>query len=159
PPVPSRAGRSSWWASPWRRHSTSTWKEKRRGPCSGSRRGSAVSEREHWEAVYQNKGPRGGSWDRPHPERSLRFIEAAGLPETAPILDVGGGASTLVDDLLDRGYRNVTVVDLSASAIAQAKARLGPRAADVTWIAGDITSIDLPGHAFDFWHDRAVFHF
>lgn len=118
-----------------------------------------MSEREHWEAVYQRKGPDEVSWYRPHLDRSLRIIEQAGISATASILDVGGGASTLVDDLLDRGHRNVTVLDLSASAIALARERLGARAAAVTWLVGDVTEIELPEHRFDFWHDRAVFHF
>jgi SAM-dependent methyltransferase len=122
-------------------------------------KGQAVTEREHWEAIYQGKGPDELSWYRPHLDRSLRFIEEARLSPTASILDVGGGASTLVDDLLDRGFRNVTVLDLSASAIDLARARLGARAAGVTWLVGDVLGIELPGHHFDFWHDRAVFHF
>src|SRR5262245_38288571 len=115
--------------------------------------------REHWESVYRQKGASEVSWYRPHLERSIRFIEGAGLPDSAAIIDVGGGVSTLVDDLLDHGYRNVTVLDLSASAIDQARARLGARSAQVTWLVGDITAVELPEHHFDFWHDRAVFHF
>jgi SAM-dependent methyltransferase len=114
---------------------------------------------EHWDEVYQRKGPGEVSWYRPHLDRSLHFIDQAGLAKNSAILDVGGGASTLVDDLIARGYRNVTVNDLSASAIAQARARLGERAASVSWLVGDITTIALPEHSFDFWHDRAVFHF
>ena len=115
--------------------------------------------REHWDAIYGRKGPTEVSWYRPHLERSLRFVELANLPKDAEILDVGGGASTLVDDLLAQGFKNVTVLDLSESAIAQSKARLGARATEVTWIVGDITQVDLPEQRFDFWHDRAVFHF
>lgn len=115
--------------------------------------------REHWDTVYQRKAPGDVSWYRPHLERSLRFIEDAGLAKDAAIIDVGGGASTLVDDLIDRGYRNLTVLDLSARAIAQAQTRLGDRARQVDWRVGDVTSIVLPEHHFDFWHDRAVFHF
>lgn len=117
------------------------------------------SEPEHWESVYQRRAADEVSWYRPHLERSLRFIEGAGLDKSAAILDVGGGNSTLVDDLLDRGYRNVTVLDLSPSAIDQARQRLGARSADVTWLVGDITAMELPEHHYDFWHDRAVFHF
>lgn len=115
--------------------------------------------REHWETVYQRKAPGDVSWYRPHLERSLRFIDAAGLASDAVIIDVGGGASTLVDDLLARGYEQPTVLDLSASAIALAQARQGARAASVTWLTGDVLEIDLPPHHYDFWHDRAVFHF
>ena len=118
-----------------------------------------MSKREHWEEIYRRKGSEEVSWYRPHLDRSLRFVEEAGLPPTATILDVGGGASTFVDDLLDRGFCNVTVLDLSASAIAEARHRLGPRAATVTWLLGDVTEMKLPEHQFDFWHDRAVFHF
>ncbi len=118
-----------------------------------------MSKREHWEGIYQRKGSDEVSWYRPHLDCSLRFIDDAQLPLTASILDVGGGTSTLVDDLLDRGYRSVTVLDLSASAIDVAKQRLGERAATVTWLVGDVTEIALPEQQFDFWHDRAVFHF
>jgi 2-polyprenyl-3-methyl-5-hydroxy-6-metoxy-1,4-benzoquinol methylase len=115
--------------------------------------------REHWERIYQRKGSDEVSWYQPHLDRSLRFIAEASLPATASIIDVGGGSSTLVDDLLDQGYRNITVLDLSPSAIAEAQRRLGERAATVTWRVGDVTEIELPEHQFDFWHDRAVFHF
>lgn len=118
-----------------------------------------MSEREHWDAIYQGKGPDEVSWYRPHLDRSLRFIEDAALSTTASILDVGGGASTLVDDLLDKGYLNVTVLNLSSSAIAVARERLGARASTVTWLVGDVTELELPELRFDFWHDRAVFHF
>ena len=118
-----------------------------------------MSSQEHWEDIYRRKGADEVSWYRPHLDRSLRLIEGAGLPLAAGILDVGGGASTLVDDLVARGYGNVMVLDLSASAIAQAKERLGPRAGQVTWIVGDVLELVLPEHVVDFWHDRAVFHF
>lgn len=115
--------------------------------------------REHWETVYRSKNPDEVSWYRPHLERSLTFIDSAHLPQAAAIIDVGGGASTLVDDLLDRGYTDLTVLDLSERALAEARRRLGPRAARVAWMLGDVTRIELPEHRFDFWHDRAVFHF
>ena len=118
-----------------------------------------MSEKETWEAIYRRKQSDEVSWYRPHLDFSLRFIEAARLSPAAAILDVGGGASTLVDDLLERGYRNITVLDLSESAIARSRERLGARAATVTWLVGDVTKIDLPERHFDFWHDRAVFHF
>ena len=118
-----------------------------------------MSGHDHWEAIYGSKGPQDVSWYRPHLDRSLKFIDLARLSPDAAIIDVGGGASTLVDDLLVRGYDDVTVLDLSETAIAQAKARLGSSAARVTWIVGDITRADLPEHRYDFWHDRAVFHF
>lgn len=118
-----------------------------------------MSQRDHWEGVYRKKGPDEVSWYQPHLERSLAFLDRAGLPADAAILDVGGGASTLVDDLLQRGFTRVTVLDLSESAIEKAKQRLGAAAERVTWIVGDVTEVELPEHAFDFWHDRAVFHF
>lgn len=118
-----------------------------------------MSQRNHWEGVYRKKAPGEVSWYQPHLERSLAFIDGAGLPRDAAILDVGGGASTLVDDLLGRGYTRVTVLDLSEAAIGQAKERLGPAAGRVTWLMGDVTDVPLPEHTYDFWHDRAVFHF
>lgn len=118
-----------------------------------------MDEQAHWNAIYRSKAQDAVSWYRPHLEQSLRFIEEAALPRTAAIVDVGGGASTLVDDLLDAGYSNLTVLDLSASAIEQAQRRLGTRARAVTWLVGDVTQLRLPDHAYDFWHDRAVFHF
>ena len=118
-----------------------------------------MSSREHWDAVYESKGPDHVSWFRPHLDRSLAFLEAAGIDKEAAIIDVGGGASTFVDDLLDRGYGNVTVLDLSETALEKARARLGARASRVRWIRADVTRADLPSAAYDFWHDRAVFHF
>jgi len=118
-----------------------------------------MDEKRHWDDVYEKKTPDQVSWYRPHLERSLLFIEEARIPKDAAIIDVGGGASTLVDDLLERGYSNLTVLDISSKAIISAKGRLGSRAASVTWIEADITSVDLPEHRYDFWHDRAVFHF
>ena len=114
---------------------------------------------EHWEGVYERKRPDEVSWYRPHLEQSLRFIDRAGLGLDAAIIDVGGGASTLVDDLVARGYSNVTVLDVSARAIETAKTRLGGRAARVRWLLADITQVELDSNAYDFWHDRAVFHF
>ena len=118
-----------------------------------------MNKREHWEGIYRKKGPGEVSWYRPHLERSLGFLDRAGLTTDASILDVGGGASTLVDDLLRRGFTRVAVLDLSQAAIDQAKARLGSAADRVEWIVGDVTDVELPEHAYDFWHDRAVFHF
>jgi SAM-dependent methyltransferase len=117
-----------------------------------------MSSRSHWDRIHA-KAPDAVSWYRPHLERSLAFIEGTVARLDARIIDVGAGASTLVDDLLDRGYRDLTILDISPAAIERARARLGARAARVQWIVGDVTRIDLPAHAFDFWHDRAVFHF
>ena len=118
-----------------------------------------MDRQEHWETVYRTKGPRGVSWFAPHLTTSLEMIGATRATFDAPILDVGGGASTLVDDLLGAGFRNVTVLDLSASALEAARDRLGPAATGVAWITGDVTTVDLPAHYFHVWHDRAVFHF
>lgn len=115
--------------------------------------------KQHWERVHGNKAPDQVSWYRPHLDRSLTFVEQAGLDKSANIIDVGAGASTFVDDLLDRGYRNVTILDISSTAIEGATARLGERAGLVKWLVGDITTVELPANYFDFWHDRAVFHF
>ncbi|MDZ4806482.1 MAG: class I SAM-dependent methyltransferase [Candidatus Eisenbacteria bacterium] len=114
---------------------------------------------DHWEKIYTTKPVDKVSWYTPHLALSLDLLDAAKLPLNAAIIDVGGGASTLVDDLLDRGHTDVTVLDLSASAIESAKGRLGPRASAVHWIVGDITAVGLDPQRYDFWHDRAVFHF
>ena len=116
-------------------------------------------EQKHWEAVYAVKAADRVSWYRPHLDESLRFLAATNLGPAAAIIDVGGGASTFVDDLLDRGYCNVTVLDLSAAALETTRQRLGTRAATVRWICADVTRADLPQGSYDFWHDRAVFHF
>ena len=118
-----------------------------------------MQSKEHWERVYSTKAPTAVSWYQEHAALSVRLIEKTGVPKTAAIIDVGGGASTLVDDLLARGYHNVTVLDLSATALQAAKARLGSRADSVTWIEADICRAALPENAYDVWHDRAVFHF
>jgi SAM-dependent methyltransferase len=113
----------------------------------------------HWENVYATKDPTAVSWYRPHLERSLAFIEAASLAPGSRVLDVGGGASTLVDDLVARGGLAVTVLDLSASALARARERLGDRAAAATFVAGDVLSHVFSQGGVDLWHDRAVLHF
>jgi SAM-dependent methyltransferase len=115
--------------------------------------------KEHWESVYRQKGLSDVSWYRPHLDRSLAYLDAARLPPDAAILDVGGGASTFVDDLLDRGYTNVSVLDLSQTALEVARKRLGARGDRVRWIRADVTDASLSEAAIDFWHDRAVFHF
>ena len=117
------------------------------------------SPRRHWESVYREKGPAEVSWYRPHLEQSLRYLDAAGLDPDAAIIDVGGGESTFVDDVLERGYRNVSLLDVSETALEFVRKRLGARAGGVRWLCADVTTAELPQHAFDFWHDRAVFHF
>jgi SAM-dependent methyltransferase len=118
-----------------------------------------MSSKEHWDSVYRTRGSEQVSWYQPHLDRSLAFLEATGLGRDARVIDVGGGASTFVDDLLNRGYTNVTVLDLSAAALDVAKGRLGSRASQVKWICADVTDPQLPSEAYEFWHDRAVFHF
>ncbi len=114
---------------------------------------------EHWDAVYGTKGELQTSWFRPHLDESLRLIDALQLPRSAALLDVGGGRSSLVDDLLKRGFGDVDVLDLSAVALAEARQRLGARGEQVRWLAGDVTEIALPVARYALWHDRAVFHF
>jgi SAM-dependent methyltransferase len=118
-----------------------------------------MSQKDHWEQVYSTKLTDRLGWYRPHLQTSLNWIEKLGLDADAPIIDVGGGASTLVDDLLGAGYRSITVLDISEHALSFVRSRLGEKAEQVTWLTGDITSIDLPVHHYELWHDRAVFHF
>jgi SAM-dependent methyltransferase len=113
----------------------------------------------HWENVYGAKAPDEVSWFCPHLETSMSFIERSTPDHSARIIDVGGGESTLVDDLLERGYTNVTVLDISDTAVAVTKARLDRLAERVEWLVADVTTIDLPASTYDVWHDRAVFHF
>jgi SAM-dependent methyltransferase len=118
-----------------------------------------MQSKEHWEHVYSTKAVDAVSWFQEHAGPSLRLIQGTGVPLNAAIVDVGGGASTLVDDLLARGYVNVTILDLSAVALRAAQGRLGSRARLVTWVEADITKVELPLRHYDVWHDRAVFHF
>lgn len=118
-----------------------------------------MDRKQHWEQVYATKAPDAVSWFQAHAELSLRLIRNTGLGRDAAIIDVGGGASTLVDDLMAESHTDVTVLDLSAAAIAVAKLRLGKHGEAVDWIVGDITLAAFPVHRFDIWHDRAVFHF
>ncbi len=118
-----------------------------------------MDTRSHWETVYRAKAPDAVSWYRPHLDRSLALIESASPDRTASIIDVGGGESTLVDDLLARGYDNLTILDVSQTALDVTRARLGEAGARVRWLCADVTQADLPAHSFDVWHDRAVFHF
>lgn len=119
----------------------------------------ARNSREHWERVYATNAPDQVSWYAPHLAASLALIERAAASLSAAILDVGGGSSSLVDDLLARGYRNLTVLDISETAIEAGRKRLGRDAERVRWIAADITQVQLESAQFDVWHDRAVFHF
>jgi len=118
-----------------------------------------MNRKAHWENVYQTKGRDELSWFREHLDTSLRMITNTGAQKDAAIIDVGGGNSTLVDDLLKHGFIDVSVLDISAKAISDSKKRLGAKGTKVTWIEADITSARLPQNHYDVWHDRAVFHF
>jgi ubiquinone/menaquinone biosynthesis C-methylase UbiE len=118
-----------------------------------------MQSKDHWENVYSTKAPDNVSWFQPHAELSTRLIQESCPQRDAAIIDVGGGASTLVDDLLDAGYTQVTVLDLSQTALAESRRRLGVREASVRWMQADITRAEFAPHSFDLWHDRAVFHF
>lgn len=115
--------------------------------------------RSYWDEVYRTKGPERVSWFQAEARLSRMLIERSAPDRGARIIDIGGGASTLVAGLLDAGYGHLTVVDLSSTALALAQQRLGRDADRVTWIAGDVLALDVPPAAFDLWHDRAVFHF
>ncbi|OGW27596.1 MAG: hypothetical protein A2X56_02370 [Nitrospirae bacterium GWC2_57_13] len=119
---------------------------------------SRKSSREHWDQAYARGGPAGVGWYQTQPRISHELIAETGIGREARIIDVGGGASTLVDSLLDAGYQNVTVLDLSPQSITYAKERLGERAGKVTWIEADATTFRFQ-ESVDLWHDRAVFHF
>lgn len=112
----------------------------------------------HWEGVYAEKSDGDISWHQDVPSVSLEFADAAGVDASSVIIDVGGGTSQFADCLLDRGFKDVTVLDVSEPALAAARARLGIREADVRWIVADVTAWSPDGH-YDLWHDRAVFHF
>lgn len=118
-----------------------------------------TDKQQHWETVYRTKAPDAVSWYRPHLDTSLALIERAAPDRNTAVLDVGGGASTLVDDLLARGYRDLSVLDISAAALNVARERLGEAADKVTWLAADLLDTPLPQARYDLWHDRAVFHF
>lgn len=113
----------------------------------------------HWEHIYETKSPEETSWYQPHLEISIDWISAAVKGLSSSIIDVGGGESSLVDDLLAAGYRNLTVLDVAGAAIKKLQERLGRGAQSVHWLQGEVTTVALPAHAYDLWHDRAVFHF
>ena len=115
--------------------------------------------RQHWEQVYRTRAPEQVSWYQPEARNSLELIRRAGPDCAAAIIDIGGGASTLVDSLVDADYRDVTVLDLAPDALAIARARLGARADSVHWMTADILAVELPAARYDIWHDRAAFHF
>lgn len=118
-----------------------------------------MDSKAHWEAVYASKRPEDVSWYQRRPAISLQLLDEFGATPDSCIIDVGGGDSTFVDTLLERHYHCLTVLDISNAALSRARGRLGARASEVTWLATDITRSALPRHAYDLWHDRAVFHF
>lgn len=116
------------------------------------------NRKEHWEKIYQNKNIEQVSWYQPIPHTSLEFVNEFNLNKDAAIIDIGGGDSFFVDHLLETGFTNITVLDISAKAIDKAKARLGDKANAVKWIVADAANFS-PTEKYDFWHDRAAFHF
>ena len=117
-----------------------------------------MNRKNHWEAVYETKQPNEVSWTQEKPETSLDFIREIHLEKSSKIIDIGGGDSKLVDFLLDEGYENITVLDISANALERAKKRLGKKSEKVNWIVSDISEFE-PETTYDIWHDRATFHF
>lgn len=114
--------------------------------------------KDHWENVYETKSPDQVSWTQKKPQTSLDIINSFGMKKNASIIDVGGGDSNLVDYLLEEGYENITVLDISEKALERAKQRLGAKAGKVKWIVTDVTAFEPP-ESYDIWHDRAAFHF
>jgi len=117
-----------------------------------------LDKKKHWETVYKTKNPYQVSWTQETPKTSLEFINSFGLNKNAKIIDIGGGDSKLVDYLLDEGFENITVLDISAKSLEKAKNRLGEKAIKVDWVVSDITEFE-PNMTYDIWHDRATFHF
>lgn len=118
-----------------------------------------MSDKAHWEKVYAQRADSSLSWYQAHAQRSLALIESVAPHRSSTIIDVGGGASGLSGELLQLGYENLWVLDISAAALAAARTRLGPQAGRVRWLESDVIAATLPEAAFDVWHDRAVFHF
>lgn len=116
------------------------------------------NRKDHWEQIYSTKSLSEVSWYQPTPETSLSLIQSIGIPKDARIIDIGGGDSLLVDHLLDEGYSNLTVLDISEKAMHRAQKRLGDRSKMVNWIVSDVVSFK-PEVEYDLWHDRATFHF
>lgn len=118
----------------------------------------AKPEQQHWNKVYSTNAEDEVSWFQPYPKTSIEFVELFNLPLTANIIDIGGGDSRFADALLAKGYQNIWALDISANAIERAKKRLGEKASIVHWIVSDVAEF-IPSVQFDFWHDRAAFHF
>ncbi len=119
----------------------------------------SMGRREHWEHVYRSKAANAVSWYRPHLEASLGLIEQEARSRQAAILDIGGGASTLADDLISAGFEDVTVLDVAEAALEVARERMGEAAKKVRWVAADFLEAELEAKRYDICHDRAVFHF
>jgi hypothetical protein len=118
-----------------------------------------MSTQDHWERIYQTKSPQETSWFEPHLQTSLDWV-VEGVPDrSASIIDVGGGESTLVDDLLGLQYLSLTVLDVADAAINKSRQRLGAKASNIKWLVGNVLEVSLLPRAYDLWHDRAVFHF
>jgi ubiquinone/menaquinone biosynthesis C-methylase UbiE len=146
----------------WRRSTAERRQCLRRGRrtrCRARKGTTAMDAKTHWEHIYATKAPTQVSWYQQHPHCSMRLILGTGIRATDPIIDVGGGASTLVDDLLTAGFQSVTVLDISATALQLARQRLEAHADVITWIEADIRQTALPDRSYALWHDRAVFHF
>ena len=114
---------------------------------------------QHWQTIYSTKDPKEVSWFQAQASTSLRLIQKAQLNPEAEIIDVGGGASVLVDQLLEQGFKHITVLDLAEAALQKSQVRLGELANKVTWLIANIVEVEFADHQFDLWHDRAVFHF
>ncbi len=117
-----------------------------------------VQNKKHWDSIYETKTPDQVSWTQQTPEISLDFIRSLGLNSNASIIDIGGGDSNLVDHLLDEGYKNITILDISSKSLEKSQKRLGKRAKNIKWIVKDMNDYE-PSSQFDVWHDRAAFHF
>lgn len=117
-----------------------------------------INKKAHWENVFETKNSNEVSWTQKYPKTAIDYLETLNLSKTANIIDVGGGDSNLVDALLDKGYSNIWILDISNTALEKAKKRLGEKANLVHWIVSDVIEFN-PQIQFDFWHDRAVFHF
>ena len=117
-----------------------------------------TDKKQHWEKIYSAKQPNEVSWFQQYPKTSMEFINLFELEENSKIIDIGGGDSHFVDALLEKGFKNITVLDISSNAIERAKLRLGKEAESVKWIVSDVTEF-VPNEKYDFWHDRAAFHF
>ena len=116
-------------------------------------------QKTHWESIYQTKTPHQVSWYKPRLEKSIELIRGLGLSKEAQIIDIGAGASTLLDDLIAEGFRHITALDISSAALKFSKGRLGNKIECIGWIEADILRAELPSHHYDLWHDRALFHF